>query len=137
MRFKQPRFAALGLLLGLLAMTAAACGGGEPKDVEISVTIAEGEMSPETIKVEQNDTITLKIDSDVPGAFHLHTYDIESNLHGDSVTDLVFLADATGRFRITFHPESEEGEHEDSEHQEDEANGEVEIDIGFLEVQPK
>ena len=137
MKLIKPKITSVILFVGLVALVAAACGGGDPEDVDISVTISESKMSPETIKVRQSDTITLKIDSDEAGEFHLHTYDIESDLHANEITDFVFLADATGRFRITFHPESEDGEDEDTEHQEDEENGEGEIDIGFLEVQPK
>ncbi|MDA0264501.1 MAG: cupredoxin domain-containing protein [Chloroflexi bacterium] len=113
MNLKKTRLIALTLFVGMLAMVAAAaCGSGsEPEDVDIPVTIKDGKMSPATIKVKQNDTITLKIDADVPGEFHLHTYDIESDIHGDEITDFVFVADATGRFRITYHPASEKVGH--------------------------
>ena len=44
-----------------------------------------------------------------------------------------FTADATGNFRITFHPGAEEDEQSgDEEHEEDEE----EIDIASLQVQP-
>ena len=82
---------------------AAACGGGEPEDVEVSVTIREDRMSPDTIQVNHNDSVTLKIDSDMPGAFHLHGYDIEREVVPGEVTDFAFAAEATGRYRIAFH----------------------------------
>ena len=93
-------------LLSLAAtalLLAAACGGGEPEDVEISVTIRDDRMSPETVQVTHNDMVTLKIDSDIPGAFHLHGYDIEQKVIPGEVADFEFTADATGRYRIAFH----------------------------------
>ena len=93
-------------LLSLAATTliiAAACGGGEPQVVEVSVTIRDESMSPDTIQVKHNDRVTLKIGSDIPGAFHLHGYDIEREVVTGQVTDFAFTADATGRYRIAFH----------------------------------
>ena len=93
-------------LLPLVATTliiAAACGGGEPEDVEASVTIRDESMSPDTIQVKHNDRVTLKIVSDIPGAFHLHGYDIEREVIPGEVADFEFTADATGRYRIAFH----------------------------------
>ena len=124
-----------GLLIAaavLLIVLAAACGGGEPQELEIPVRVEGEKMTPETIKVKQDDMVTLKIQSDDAIEFHLHTYDIEMEVEPGTVTDLFFVADATGRFRITFHhvDEEEEATHEETEEQE-------EIDIGFLEVQPR
>lgn len=98
-------------ILMVIGILAAACGGGEPEDIDIPLTITEGNMSPETIKVKQGDTVTLKIDADVPGQFHLHTYDIESDIPESETTDFLFVADATGRFKITYHPQAEMDNH--------------------------
>ena len=98
-------------ILMVIGILAAACGGGEPEDIDIPLTITEGNMSPETIKVNQGDTVTLKIDADVPGQFHLHTYDIESDIPESETTDFLFVADATGRFKITYHPQAEMDNH--------------------------
>ena len=103
------------LLAGLLSLVAAAlsltaaCGGSAPEEVEIAVTIRDDRMSPATIQVKQDDTVTLKIDSDIPGAFHLHGYDIEREVQPGEVSDLAFTADATGRYRIAFHKASSGG----------------------------
>ena len=93
-------------LLSLAAaalIIAAACGGGEPEDLEFEVTIRGDQMSPDTIQVKHNDRVTLKIVSDIPGAFHLHGYDIEQKVVPGEVADFEFTADATGRYRIAFH----------------------------------
>lgn len=134
MRFKASTI--ILIMMGILiALTGAACGGGDPEQLDIQVNVADGKMTPETIKVKQGDTVTLKIEGDVPGEFHLHTYDIETEVGEDGPTDMTFLANATGRFRITYHAE-ETGNHEgEEEHAEEDQEGEV--DLGFLEVQPR
>ena len=116
----------------LVTVLAAACGDGKPEELEIDVRVEGGDMSPGTIKVKQGDMVTLKIQAEEAGEFHLHTYDIEKDIEPGETADFFFVADATGRFRITFHPLVEdegEGEQEDEE--------EEEIDIGFLEVGPR
>ncbi|MDA1129262.1 MAG: hypothetical protein O2913_11275 [Chloroflexi bacterium] len=112
MLLKQSRSIAFMMFMGLAAiLAAAACGGGEPEALDIPVSIQAGVMSPETIRVKQGDLVTLKIQADEPGEFHLHTYDIESDIPGEELTDFYFVADATGRFRITYHHKQEESGH--------------------------
>ena len=82
---------------------AAACGGSTPQAVEISVNVAGETMNPETIRVKQGDRVTLKIQAEEAGEYHLHGYDIEQDIEEDEVANFYFVADATGRFRITFH----------------------------------
>ena len=101
--------AGLLFLAGIALVFAAACGGGEPEDVEVSVTIRDDRMSPETIQVKHNDSVTLKIDSDIPGAIHLHGYDIEREVVPGEVVDFEFTAEATGRYRIAFHKAGHDG----------------------------
>ena len=112
----------------LLVLVIAACGGGDPEELEIPVSIVDGEMSPETIDVKQGDTVTLRVESDEHGEFHLHTYDIVKEVGGAGSVGFLFVADATGRFRITFHATGQEHERD---------NGDEEADIGFLEVRPR
>jgi hypothetical protein len=116
----------------LIVIVIAACGGSDPEELEIPVSIVDGQMSPDTIEVKQGDTVTLKVESEEYGDFHLHTYDIEKEVGGAEPVDLIFVADATGRFRITFHATGEE-------HEEDNGEGhkEEEVDLGFLEVRPR
>ena len=108
MQFKNPRVTALILFVSLLAMVAAAaCGGGEPETLELPVKIEAGVMSPETIKVKQGDMVTLKIQADEAGEFHLHTYDVEADIEAAVETDFYFVASATGRFKITTHKDNQ------------------------------
>ncbi len=85
------------------------CAAGEPQEVEFAVTIRDDRMSPDTIQVKHGDAVTLKIDSDIPGAFHLHGYDIEQEVQPGEVTDFAFTADATGRYRIAYHKSGDDG----------------------------
>ena len=117
---------------------AAACGGSTPQAVEIPVTVEAKTMNPGTIRVKQGDMVTLKIDAEDDGEYHIHGYDIEQNIDGDAVASFYFVADATGRFKITFH-HSKKGDDEDKEgnHGHEDREEGAEFDIGFLEVGPR
>ena len=110
---------------------AAACGGSTPQAVEIPVTVEAKTMNPGTIRVKQGDMVTLKIGAEDDGEFHLHGYDIEQDINKDEVTDLYFVADATGRFRITFHHSEEAEDEKEGDHghdrKEEEGTGHGEI----------
>ena len=141
MNTKKLKLTGLLLAVGLIAIIAgAACSGGDPQELDIEVSIDHGVMNPETIEVIHGDMVTLKILANEGGEFHLHTYDIEMDIEASSETDFFFVAEATGRFKITYHPQGE------SEHNEEEKEGEEEhdqqdeageIEVGFLEVQPR
>jgi len=141
MNTKKLKLTGLLLAVGLIAIIAgAACSGGDPQELDIEVSIDHGLMNPETIEVIHGDMVTLKILANEGGEFHLHTYDIEMDIEASSETDFFFVAEATGRFKITYHPQGE------SEHNEEEKEGEEEhdqqdetreIEVGFLEVQPR
>lgn len=118
MNIENPTLTALLVAVGLIAMIAAtACGSGDPEKLDLPVSITGRVMDPETIKVKQGDMVTLKIQADEGGEFHLHTYDIEADIPAATVTDFYFVAEATGRFKITYHTQNEE--HEEDTHNED------------------
>jgi hypothetical protein len=123
-------------MAGVGTILAAACGGSAPEAVEIPVTVEGKTMNPGTIRVKQGDMVTLKIDAEDDGEFHLHGYDIEQNIDGDAVASFYFVADATGRFKITFHHSKKgDDEHKEGNHGREEED--AEFDIGFLEVGPR
>ena len=114
MNMRKLKLTGLIMAVGLMAMVAAAaCGGGDPEELDLEIRIMEGVMSPATIEVKQGDMVTLNIDADEGGAFHLHTYGIEMDIEGGQETDFFFVAKATGRFKITYHPA---GEHDEGGH---------------------
>ena len=89
--------------LALILMLTAACAGGRPKAVEVPVKVELDSLTPETIRVKQGDTVTLKLDADDSGLLHLHGYDIAKEIGREGPVDLLFEATATGRFKITLH----------------------------------
>ena len=123
-------------MAGVGTILTAACGGSAPEAVEIPVTVEGKTMNPGTIRVKQGDMVTLKINAEDDGEFHLHGYDIEQNIDGDAVASFYFVADATGRFKITFHHSKKgDDEHKEGNHGHEEED--AEFDIGFLEVGPR
>ena len=111
---------ALALLAPALLL-AAACGTGapaapgepsavietEPSQVGpesvVAVSFIKDVMTPETIQVKQGDNVTLNLETDRPGSFHIHGYDLQQESVVGEVTQFQFVANATGRFRVNFH----------------------------------
>ena len=113
--------AAVAVITIILAV---ACSSSDPEALDLPITIKSGLMEPETIKVKQGDMVTLKILADEGGEFHLHTYDIESAIPADRETDFYFVAEATGRFKITYHSMSNDT-HGSGMHHDDASHGEI------------
>ena len=91
-------------LLALLLLLLAACGtSAEPQELTLTAKFEAGKLTPETLQAKQGDMVTLQIETDRPGSFHLHGYDLEEAGAVGTVTDFQFVADATGRYRIAFH----------------------------------
>ena len=91
-------------LLALLLLLLAACGpSAGPQELTLTAKFEAGKLTPETLQAKQGDMVTLQIETDRPGSFHLHGYDLEEAGAVGTVTDFQFVADATGRYRIAFH----------------------------------
>ena len=75
---------------------------GVPESL-VAVSFANDIMTPETIRVKQGEQVILNLESDRPGSFHIHGYDLEQEVVVGEVTPFRFLANATGRFGINFH----------------------------------
>lgn len=138
-----PRAAFL-LLVPIAIAIFGACGGGsgpENREFDLQIEDRKLDLDPVTIRVNQGDTVTLRIDSDEEGSVHLHGYDIkEEVVPGDTAT-MTLVANATGRFSMTFHPGGAERDEEGVESHEGEDVGHVEeegeIPVGALEVHPR
>ena len=97
-------------LSGLLLLTLAACGSAAaPQEHNLTLRLSNGAMSPATVPAQQGDTLSLRIESDQPGAIHFHGYDLEREVDPAAAAELQFTAAATGRFPITFHPAAADG----------------------------
>ena len=101
MYIKKPKLTTVFVVALIAIITAAACSSRDPEELAVPVSIKSGVMDPKTIKVKQGDMVTLKIFSYEGGEFLLHTYYIEADIPADQETDFYFVADATGRFKIT------------------------------------
>ena len=141
----------LSLALSLLLLPAlVACGSGPaPQELTRALKLADGRLTPDQVEVNQGDTLTLRIESDRPGSIHFHGYDIERELAPGSTAEFRFVADATGRFPITFHAAAEpnaNADHDESsqgepagehQHQTDAPAASAELELGFLIVLPR
>lgn len=109
-RLKISLMATMSLLVLLLI---AACGGGDPEDVSFDLSIADGALTGDerTFVAKQDDTVTLHFASDVHGEVHLHGYDLTQDVGPDEPSSITFLADATGRYAMEFHPGGEDETH--------------------------
>ncbi len=123
------KIAGVAGLAMLATFLAVACGSTDPEEVEISVSVRDKQMTPETVRVTQHATVTLKIDSDAPGSLHLHGYDLEQEVTPGAVANFVFVADATGRYRIAFHPAASGGSHAGGSHDVMESETPVSISV--------
>ncbi|MQF48767.1 hypothetical protein FIM08_02550 [SAR202 cluster bacterium AC-647-N09_OGT_505m] len=122
---KTPMMSRINPLLGspknLLArfMTAAAivtivgaCTGSEPQNLTFDLEIKNHQLNMGKLEAKQNDNLTLNIVGDEPGEFHIHGYGYEEKVSPGKTTKLIFKANATGKFNITFHTNGQHGEKE-------------------------
>ena len=71
-------------------------------------------LVPKIIRVKQNDRVTLNIETMQNGIMHLHGYDIENEVKKGELGNFHFEANATGRFKITFHAKEEHSHKEEA-----------------------
>lgn len=138
------RAAAMAIAALTVLLVAAACGGSDPEDLTFDVTIHEDawDVEGDIIKVKQGDHVTVTVNSDVKGGFHLHGYDLYNEVAPGEPMTFDFTADATGNFGITLHKfslasdaASEEAGHADDVEHTDE--GETELELGSIQVFPR
>jgi len=74
-------------------------------EVTYVLAIANGRVpdNMRLIRVKQNDTVKLEWSSDKPISVHLHGYDIEQDIKPGAVSEMTFVARATGRFTVEPH----------------------------------
>ena len=104
----------------------------QAEDLKMSVTIEHDHhdsehmitLVPKIIRVKQNDRVTLNIETMQNGIMHLHGYDIENEVKKGKLGNFHFEANATGRFKITFHAKEEHSHKEEAhKHEGHEAEG--------------
>ena len=141
--------AAVAAAIAAIAL-AAACAGSEPEELTFDVSIGDDAWSVggENIDVRQGDTVTVNVESDVRGGFHIHGYDLFEVAAPGEPASIEFVADATGRFEIMLHKftlaSDEAGmdmdgggsDHGDMEMGSGDA-AETEVRLGWLRVLPR
>jgi hypothetical protein len=88
-----------------LALSGAITVGAGAAEVTYTLAVANGHL-PENmrlIRVKQNDAVKLEWSTDKPITVHLHGYDIEKEVKPGAVTEMSFVARATGRFTVEPH----------------------------------
>jgi hypothetical protein len=96
--------ALLALVLAMSPIGAMTVAAGAA-EVTYVLAIANGRVpdNMRLIRVKQNDTVKLKWSTDKPITVHLHGYDIEKDVKPGTVSDMTFVARATGRFTAEPH----------------------------------
>jgi hypothetical protein len=93
-------------LLAVAILAISACARlGNAAEITLDLTIRHWQLSKgmRTIKVQEGDAVTLRLCVDRPMTLHLHGYDIERRVEPGAVTDITFMANATGRFPLEIH----------------------------------
>jgi len=106
------RLAAILPLLGAIAAPRA-----QAADVAFDLEI-EHDRVPQNmrlIRVKQGDAVKLRWTTDRSMVLHLHGYDIEKRVEPGTVTEMAFIAHATGRFSVEEHGPNARGGHSHGE----------------------
>jgi len=74
-------------------------GRQQEKTVDLAIT-GDKNMTPDQISVNEGEHLRLTITSDEPLEFHLHGYDLETEVEPNEPAELSFDAAITGRFEI-------------------------------------
>jgi len=82
------------VIAGGVVISAVSQQGGKARTFDVIVTHAAS-MSPDTLRANQNDTVTINLRSDTTGEVHLHEYDIAFNAIAGQVVTHTFKADKT------------------------------------------
>ena len=142
-----------------LTLLLAACGGGAAQAHNFDLVVMHGEVTSgsDTFVVKQGDSVTFNVGADIAGVFHVHGYDLRARVEAGGSGVIEFEADATGRFEIALHPADvshdmsgmgmetmdgesggmEEMDGEGASHDMSSMDGETDIVIATLEVQPR
>jgi hypothetical protein len=109
-----PARTATAIILAAIALLAVACvdSAGLPADcvdpsVSREATVTANAMAPRALEVCRAQAVTLTIDSEVDGVFHIHGYDDEvsaTTINAGEELRLEFEATRSGQFVIDLHP---------------------------------
>lgn len=115
------------LVFYLVFSAAAQAADASEKLFELEILQGAPPAKPRVLRVEKDDSVRLRVRSEVAGEIHLHGYRLEMKLAPGTPRELAFKARATGRYRIEWHPAGEAASKGDP-------HGPP---LAFLEVHPK
>jgi hypothetical protein len=106
---RQPLLA-LALMLSCAAV-------GQAADLTFDLKIQGGRVpqNMRLVRVKQGDAVKLRWTSDRSIVLHLHGYDIEKKVEPGMVSEMAFVARATGRFSVEEHKPDAKGGHSHGE----------------------
>lgn len=99
--------AAFVLVLSGCTSSAGPCGS---TTATFTVTVTDDGMDPSDLQACRDQDVTIVIDSQTDGEFHLHGYDIEQELTTGEEATVEFTADVAGQFIIERHGATDEAE---------------------------
>ena len=93
-------------LAWVLLIAAGLVQAAEPSErlFELSITGGSLPEAQRLIRVTKGERVRWRITSDAAGQLHAHAYHLEARLLAGQPAELAFVAFATGRFRIEWHP---------------------------------
>jgi hypothetical protein len=109
----------------LLACVASARAQELPAVLELRLQHGELAAAQRRIVVSEGERVRWRVSSDAPGDLHLHAYRVAAHLEPGHAAEIGFVASATGRFPIEWHPQGGE------------AGGHREAPLAWLEVRPR
>jgi len=95
-------------LASILMLAVFTCQAAE-KEFELNIQNGKVSKGSYLMKVQKGDQIRWKVLSDVDGELHIHAYHVDQIIKAQKPTLYSFIATATGRYRVEWHPESERG----------------------------
>ena len=109
-----------GAVVGMLLVLGLLLGWGtdaRAEELAFDLRIEKGRVAKtmRLIRVKQGDAVTLRWTTDRPVVVHLHGYDIEKKVEPGAVTEMAFVASATGRFSVEEHKADAKGGHSHGE----------------------
>ena len=139
-QFIRPRLKILVLvLIGALVVIIAGCTADGPRSREFDLTILDKtlNMDPPTIKVNIGDQVKLRVVADQDAELHLHGYDIKEVLVAGMAQEMMFVANATGKFNLVLHPKGDVKHQSSKESHQGDNHDHEEVVIGTVQVYPR
>jgi hypothetical protein len=95
--------------LAFLLCTLVSHAQAETRVFDINIKNGVIPSTDRLMRVQKDDQVTLRIESDLDGEFHIHAYQIDLPIKAGAKTIHSFKAFATGRYRVEWHPEIKRG----------------------------